>query len=231
MDSHVTPEDKKTFVNNGGRTVKVWDFPTRIFHWVLAILVMVAWASSEADGRIFWLHVYSGIVLLGFVGFRIVWGFIGSRHALFSDFVYGSDTVTDYARRLMAFRPPYMVGHNPVGGWMVLALLAVVALASLSGLMVDKHGYVGPLAHIGGGFLGRTHEGFTSILIFLIVVHVVGVFVHGFIARENLPRAMVTGDKHVPADVTDEAIKPVGWFRPFIAVAVGVAVALYFMRL
>ena len=225
-----TNPSENTASNGGTRTVKVWDFPTRIFHWSLAFVVIVAWISSEADGSAFAIHVYSGTLLLGFIAFRAVWGVIGSRYALFGDFVHGPDKVTDYAKRLAAFRPPYMVGHNPVGGWMVMALLAIILLAVLTGMMTSDDGYVGPLAHIGGGIFGETHEGFANLLLFLIFGHVVGVFVHGFISRENLPRAMMTGDKHVPADVKAEDIKPVGFTRPLIALAIGMVVVLYFMR-
>lgn len=216
--------------NTAPRTVKVWDFPTRIFHWSLAFVVMVAWISSEADGSAFVIHVYCGTLLLGFIAFRAVWGVIGSRYALFGDFVHGTGAVTDYAKRLAAFRPPHVVGHNPVGGWMVMALLAIILLAVLTGMMTSDDGYVGPLAHIGGGIIGEAHEGFANLLLFLIFGHVVGVFVHGFISRENFARAMITGDKHVPADVKAQDIKPIGFIRPLIALAIGMAVVLYFMR-
>jgi len=212
------------------RVVKVWDFPTRIFHWALVFVVALAWVSSEADGGAFWIHVYSGTLLIGFVAFRAVWGMIGSRHAQFGDFVHGPQEVADYGARLMSFRPPYSLGHNPLGGWMVIALIAVILLSVLTGLMSSEDGYVGPLAHIGGGFLGEAHEGFANFLLVLIFAHVVGVFAHGIISRENLPRAMITGDKHVPAGEPGEDIKPVGMVRPLIALAIAMAVVLYFMR-
>jgi len=220
----------KTQDQNQQRTVKVWDFPTRVFHWALVALVAVAWISSEADGSVFWIHIYSGTLLIGFVVFRAIWGVIGSRHAQFGDFVRGPEEVKDYAKRLFAFRPPYKVGHNPLGGWMILALIFTILMAVLTGMMSSEDGYVGPLAHIGGGLLGKTHEGFANFLLILIFAHVAGVFVHGFISRENLPRAMVTGDKHVPADAPAEDIKPVGMVRPLIALAIAMAVVLYFMR-
>jgi len=211
------------------RPVKVWDFPTRIFHWSLAVLIAVAWVSSETDGNVFWIHVYSGTLLIGFIAFRVVWGVIGSRHALFSDFVHGPEQVTDYAKRLFAFRPPHMLGHNPLGGWMVMALLGVILLVVLTGMMSSEDGYVGPLAHIGGGVLGEAHEGLANVLLALIFAHVVGVLVHGLISRENLPRAMVTGKKHVSVDVPVQDIKPIGVVRPLIALAIAMAVVLYFM--
>lgn len=212
------------------RTVKVWDFPTRIFHWSLVAVIVIAWASSEAEGSAFWIHVYSGTLLIGFVAFRALWGVIGSRYAQFGDFVHGPDTVADYAKRLFSFRPPYSVGHNPLGGWMVVALIVMILLAVMTGMMTSEDGYVGPLAHIGGGIFGEAHEGFANFLLVLIFVHVGGVIVHGLISRENLPRAMVTGDKHVPAGEPAEDIKPVGMVRPLIALAFAMLVVLYFMR-
>jgi len=212
------------------RTVTVWDFPTRIFHWTFAVAVVIAFASSEADGAAFWIHVYSGTLLLGFIVFRAIWGVIGSRYAQFGDFVHGPATVSDYATRLMTFRPPYSVGHNPLGGWMVMALLGVVLLAVLSGMMTSEDGYVGPLAHIGGGVFGEAHEGLGSFVMVLVGAHVLGVVVHGLISRENLVRTMITGFKHVPAGVKAISIKPVGIVRPVIALAMAMAVVLYFMR-
>jgi len=219
-----------TKVENQNRTVKVWDFPTRIFHWTLVAVMAAAWISSEADGNLFKVHVYSGTLLIGFVVFRVIWGVIGSRHARFGDFVRGPAVVKDYAKRLFAFRPPYKVGHNPLGGWMILALIATILMVVLTGMMSSEDGYVGPLAHIGGGLFGKTHEVFANLLITLIVAHVAGVLVHGFISRENLPRAMVTGEKHVPGNEPGEDIKPVGLIRPLIALAMAVAVVFYFLR-
>jgi len=226
------PPNSNAQFSEGGqvKTVKVWDFPTRIFHWAMALVVGVAWVSSEGSSSIFSIHVYAGTLLLGFVVFRAIWGVIGSRHALFTDFVRGPDTVKDYAKRLMIFRPPHMVGHNPLGGWMVMALLAIIVLSVISGLMAHKGSYVGPLAHIGGGWFGETHGFFVNLLGFLIFAHVAGVFIHGFISSENLPRAMITGDKEVPADAKAENIKPVGFIRPVLALLVSIAVVYYFMR-
>jgi len=204
--------------------------PTRIFHWAMVAVVALAWVSSEADGNVFWIHVYSGTLLIGFVVFRVIWGVIGSRHAQFGDFVRGPEEVKEYATRLIAFRPPHKVGHNPLGGWMILALVFVILMAVLTGMMSSEDGYVGPLAHIGGGLLGETHEGFANILLALIFAHVAGVLVHGLISRENLPRAMISGEKSVPADMPADDIKPVGLVRPLIALAIAMAVVLYFMR-
>lgn len=212
------------------RTITVWDFPTRIFHWSFAVAVLIAFVSSEADGAAFWIHVYSGTLLLGFIVFRAVWGVIGSRYAQFGEFVYGPEKVKAYTQDLMKLRPPHHVGHNPLGGWMIMALLGIILLAVLTGMMTSEDGYVGPLAHFAGGIFGETHEGIGSFVMVLIGAHVLGVVVHGLITRENLPRAMVSGLKTIPAGVKAINIKPVGVIRPIIALAMGMAVVLYFMR-
>ena len=188
-------EESGAGTNTGARTVTVWDFPTRIFHWAFAVAVIIAFVSSEADGSAFWIHVYSGTILLGFIVFRAIWGIIGSRYAQFGDFVHGPAKVSEYAQRLMTFRPPYSVGHNPLGGWMVMALLGIVLLSVLTGMMTREDGYVGPLSHIAGGLFGEAHEGFGTFVMVLVGAHVLGVVVHGLISRENLPRAMITGFK------------------------------------
>ena len=203
------------------KPVRVWDIPTRVFHWAMVVMVALAWISSEAEGSLLYIHIYSGTILLGFVVFRLVWGVIGSRHALFADFVFSWTTVKDYSIRLLSFRPPYSVGHNPLGGWMVVALLAVLLLAVLTGMMTSEDGYRGPLAHIGFG--GDIHEGVANLLGFLIFVHIGGVVVHGFISRENLPRAMITGIKNIPARIRASDIKNVGIVRPAIALAIAIA--------
>ena len=206
---------------NAHKPVRVWDLPTRVFHWAMVVMVALAWVSSEAEGSLLYIHIYSGTILLGFVVFRLVWGIIGSRHALFVDFVFSWTTVKDYSIRLLSFRPPYSVGHNPLGGWMVVALLAVLLLAVLTGMMTSEDGYRGPLAHIGFG--GDIHEGMANLLGFLILVHIGGVFAHGFISRENLPRAMITGIKNIPARIGASDIKNVGIARPAIALMIAIA--------
>ncbi len=211
------------------RPVKVWDTPTRVFHWGLVVLIAVAWISAEAGQNVFWIHVYSGSAVLGLIAFRLVWGVMGSRYARFDNFVHGPEKVMAYTKKLLTFRPPYHVGHNPLGGWMVVALISAIMVIGLTGLMTTEDGFVGPLAHIGGGWLGEGHEAIGNVLIPLIIAHVAGVLIHGVISHENLPRAMVSGTKNVPADVEAEDIKPIGVWRPVLAVGTGVAVAAYFL--
>ena len=203
------------------KSVRVWDMPTRVFHWALVVIIAIAWVSAEADGSAFIIHVYTGTMVIGFVVFRLVWGIIGSRHALFADFVFSWKTVKDYSVRLLSFRPPHSVGHNPLGGWMVVGLLGIIMLVVLTGMMSSEDGYHGPLSHLAFGDMDDVHEGLANFLGLLIFVHIVGVFAHGLITRENLPRAMITGIKKLPAGIAASNIRSVGIIRPIIALAMG----------
>jgi cytochrome b len=110
--------------------LRVWDPLVRVLHWMLVVSIALAWITSEGFGR--W-HEWVGYLALGVVGVRIVWGFGESRYARFADFVRSPAATRDYARSVAALREPRYIGHNPLGGWMVVALLASVAAASGTG--------------------------------------------------------------------------------------------------
>ena len=182
-------------------TIRVWDLPTRIGHWLLALLVIVAVLTGEERGVLYVLHLVSGIGAAMIVLFRLVWGVIGNEHARFADFVRGWATVRTYAVGLLQLRPRRFIGHNPVGGWMVLVLLAVVLLAALTGMAAD--GLFGPaLARPVGG----VHEALGSLIQVLVVVHVLGVLVDWFLTGDNLIAAMINGRKRVEPMIVDESV-------------------------
>lgn len=209
------------------RTIRVWDLPTRLFHWSLLVLVALAWISSEADGVLFNIHIITGIAILAMIVFRIIWGVIGSRYALFTDFVKGWTKVRDYGKQLVSFQVPYHSGHNPLGGWMIIALLGALTLTAFSGLFVSDDGYSGPLARTISPWLSHAmedaHEGVAGLLGLLVGFHVLGVLLHGLISRENLPRAMWSGYKSVPAGHNATSIANVGWWRVVMALILSVA--------
>ena len=201
--------------------VKVWDIAVRIFHWSLVVLFFAAYLSGE-DGGLF--HVYAGYGVLALVAFRIVWGIIGTRHARFSDFVYGRAATLQYARSLLSARPVHYLGHNPLGGWMVVALLVCLIGACWSGIEAyGEQGY-GPLALQdvqtvstaaagdnpndygregktesgkveGDKFWKEIHEALSSLTLFIVILHIIGVLVASVLHRENLVKAMITGYK------------------------------------
>lgn len=215
------------------KTLRVWDLPTRLFHWSLVGIFAIVWISSEADGNLFYIHVYSGTAILGLVVFRLVWGVIGSRYALFSNFVTGWSSVKDYGQSLKNLTPPYHVGHNPVGGWMIILLLVLLGLTSFGGFYISDDGYVGPLAASVSPslskILGELHEGISGFLMFLVVVHIAGVVAHVLLTRDNLPRAMVTGDKTIPPGIDASGIGKIAFWRVMIAVliAIGAVWSIY----
>lgn len=183
--------------------VKVWDLAVRLFHWALALAVLAAFLTSEEDE---WLptHTRVGLLVAGLVVFRLAWGLWGSRHARFSDFVRSPAEVLRYARDYVRGRPGRHVGHNPLGGVMVVAFLVVLAGLVVTGSLI----FMGPEW---GGMLAETfsrrdmkvieevHEGFAGALLVMIGAHVAGVIVSSVLERQNLVLGMITGRKHADA--------------------------------
>lgn len=182
------------------RKTYVWDLPTRLFHWSLALLVAFQWASAEVGGFLMDYHVLGGYAILALVLFRVVWGLVGSHHARFANFLRGVGPTLEYARALRANAAPRYLGHNPLGGWMVLALLGMLALQIATGLFASDDAMTrGPLMHLvseqASQILTQIHEGSFGVLLALIVLHVASVMAHRIFKGENLARAMVTGYK------------------------------------
>lgn len=116
------------------KQVKVWDPLVRIFHWSLVLAFAAAYLTGEEWDAWEEVHEIAGYAAVGLILFRIVWGFVGSRHAHFSDFLYGPKAVVEYLKSLLTTHPKHYLGHNPAGGWMVMLLLAGVLATGLSGL-------------------------------------------------------------------------------------------------
>ncbi|MCB1693647.1 MAG: cytochrome b/b6 domain-containing protein [Pseudomonadales bacterium] len=125
------------------KTIRVWDVAVRVFHWSLVSFFLIAYVTGDEENAI---HVYSGYAVIGLVLFRLLWGFIGSRHARFSDFLAGPGTVLRYVKSLLSGEPERYEGHNPLGGWMIVALLVGVLATGYSGLEVYGAEGHGPLA-------------------------------------------------------------------------------------
>ncbi|MET0293753.1 MAG: cytochrome b/b6 domain-containing protein, partial [Phenylobacterium sp.] len=178
--------------------VRLWDLPTRLFHWLLVGLVAFSWFTVET-GRLPW-HRYSGYAILGLIVFRLIWGVVGSSTARFASFVKGPAAVARYARSLFAKGHAALPGHNPMGGWSVAAMLALLALQVGMGLFVvdDDTGFEsGPLSgyvsYERGLELGEWHEIMFNVLLVLIGLHLAAVLFYLLFKRENLISAMLTG--------------------------------------
>lgn len=204
------------------KEVEVWDILVRTGHWSLVALFSIAYLTGEIEVEV--LHAWSGYAILAIVLLRIVWGFIGSKHARFRDFVFGWQETAAYAGSLLTLRPKHYLGHNPLGGWMVVGLLAMLLLVCWSGLELYADEGKGPLAQApltlvpaaaangkddereddGDSVWEDVHEALASLGLLMVLLHVAGVLVASLLHRENLVRAMVTGRKRV-ADTPEEA--------------------------
>ena len=172
--------------------IKVWDAPVRVFHWLLVLSFAGAYLSAESE-RWRLLHVTLGYTLGGLVAFRLVWGLVGTRYARFANFVRGPQAVLTYLRSLRKGQPQHHLGHNPAGAVaIVLLLLASVAVVG-SGWAIYND--------VGGEWLSELHDIAANSMLLVVAIHVAGVLVASRLHRENLVRAMVTGQKNgAPAD-------------------------------
>jgi len=197
--------------------IPVWDAFVRIVHWALVLAFAAAYLSGDEESA---LHVWSGYAVALLVTSRLVWGLIGTRHARFSDFVYRPAQVLAYARAVLKPHPPRYLGHNPLGGYMVIALLAAVAVTAVSGMALRDPAdpFFGGAAAVSlpvpiapartdedgrddgaGGedneWLEEAHEFLANFTLALVLLHVAGVLWGSWRHRENLIRAMITGRK------------------------------------
>lgn len=193
-------------------SVVVWDLAVRIFHWSLVLCFAIAYFSAEEENP---LHIYSGYAVLGLVVFRIIWGFVGGQHARFSDFVFGPATVIDYLKNLANKQARHYLGHNPLGGWMVVLMLTTLLVVTVSGIQVQEAEEQGEasarLSLISAAhaetetdkteenqseeFWEEIHEGATNFMLLLIFLHLVGVKLSSHLHGEKLIKAMFTGRK------------------------------------
>jgi cytochrome b len=183
---------------------RLWDGPTRIVHWALVALIGFAWWSAET-GRLEW-HRWSGYAVVGLVAFRLIWGVAGSGSARFAGFVKGPAATLAYLRTLPGRVHDTVPGHNPLGAWSVLAILAVLVVQTVTGLFaVDIDAFeAGPLSDrvdfdTGRLFAKWHHWSFTALQI-LVVLHLVAVAFYLFYKRANLIGPMITGYRRAAHD-------------------------------
>jgi cytochrome b len=212
-----------------GRAVVVWDLPTRLFHWSLAALVAVSIYTGNVGGlRVMEWHKLSGYAILTLVLFRIVWGVIGGTPSRFASFLRGPRAVAAHLRAVAARRHAPLPGHNPAGGWIVVAMLVLLAVQASSGLFASDDIFIeGPLAKrvskATGDTLTLVHEiGATAIYI-VVAVHVAAVFAYLVVLRDNLIRPMVTGVRRLPEAAARAAGSPAGTLRAAIVLAAAAA--------
>ncbi len=215
---------------------RIWDLPTRVFHWSLVACIGYSWWSAEY-GDLIW-HQRSGFIVLTLIIFRILWGIWGSSTSRFSHFIRGPKKVFEYIKTLPTKKtsiesnhPEYPVGHNPLGGWSVIALLIVILGQIILGLFAEDVDGLdsGPLSYLVSYDIGRwaakTHEDVFNILLILIIIHVIAVFFYLFYKKNNLIKPMFTGNKPSP---THASPKPLA-FTPIWIAAITLSIAGLFV--
>jgi cytochrome b len=196
----------------GTRLAKIWDAPIRLFHWLLLPLIAFSWWSGERH-EMEW-HRLSGYGILALLVFRIYWGFFGGRTARFAQFLRGPGTALAYLRSQASGRHVPAPGHNPIGGWSVILMLATLVAMVVAGLFaVDVDGLEsGPLADYVSFDQGRLasdiHGIIFNLLLALIVLHVAAIFFYAARLRQNLVGPMIHGRRRTDEQVADVTTSP-----------------------
>ncbi|MDO5639997.1 MAG: cytochrome b/b6 domain-containing protein [Neisseria sp.] len=188
--------------------LKVWDLPTRLFHWTLVLALAFMWYSGETGGNLMAWHLRCGLFILALVVFRICWGLWGSDTSRFSQFVRGPKQIKRYLQGgLTENEQP---GHNPLGALMVLALLAALLVQLISGLFASDenmwlyNGYLNSLVSSEAGATARgIHIAFFNVLLALAAVHVLTILVYKFVKKHDLVKPMLTGYKELEGGVPE----------------------------
>ena len=215
MTDPVPYEVPQTEAGTSGK-VRVWDPLVRLFHWSLVATVAIAWLSAEELQPV---HEVAGYIVAGLVAFRLVWGLVGGRYARFSRFIKGPRDTLAYLGDMVRGGERRYLGHNPAGAAMIVALLAALSGTALTGWLMaeparmamlpempqivapawaDDDGEHGEYGERGEGALKEVHETFANLMLLLIALHLAGVVLASVRHRENLARAMITGDKRAP---------------------------------
>lgn len=203
--------------------IKIWDLPTRVFHWSLAVLVATSFLTGWTGGNAMEWHGRAGIVIIGLLTFRLTWGFVGSTHTRFSRFVRGPAAIAGYLRGRWSG-----VGHNPLGALSVLAMLALLLCQALGGLFAnDDIAFNGPyfnaISKDLSDWISGWHKRGAWLILTLIALHLAAILFYTHVRKETLIRPMLTGTKEVPETLAGESARGGGTVALIVAVVLGFA--------
>jgi cytochrome b len=193
--------------------IRVWDVPTRVFHWLLVASFVTLWLTRD-DSRYLDFHVFAGYVLGALVVFRLAWGVVGTKWARFASFVCGPWTAARYLWAVLRREQAHFTGHNPAGAWSIYMLLALAGGGAISGILAlageKRHGpLAGLVSFAQGDFWRDIHEWLAWAMLVVVGLHLAGVILSSVADRENLARAMVVGRKRAAAG--EAAVPRAGW--------------------
>lgn len=211
------------------KTIKVWDTPTRLFHWSLTIGVVLCWLSMHQ--RWLDLHLYSGYFVLFLLIFRLIWGIAGSRTSRFIDFVVWPLHALKYLKNTISGEVKFHAGHNPAGGWMVVAMLLLILIQIATGLFSnDDIGFSGPLADIvtkdRSDWATQLHALLFNSLLAFIWLHLVAVFFYYFVNLQNLIKSIITGEKTIDEVGNTQHLHFASIFRAILGCIVSLSLTL-----
>ncbi len=213
---------KRTYVQ-----VRVWDVPTRLFHWAIVVLVGFSWLCAER-GWMDW-HLLSGYSIFALLLFRVAWGFVGSETARFTRFLASPFAAVRHLAQLTRREPDHAVGHNAAGGWMVLVMLLLLAVQVGTGLFANDDILTqGPLADSvdksTSDWLSHIHSVNFKLIEIAVAAHIVAVLAYAVLKRHDLVRPMLTGRKRLPADMPVPRMASL-WLAALLIVVAAGAVA------
>lgn len=213
--------------NKSTTPVKIWDVPTRVFHWLIVAAMAFLWWSGETGGLAMEWHMLIGVGVLALVLFRLLWGLIGSDTARFNQFLKSPKSAIHHLFELPQRKSAYHAGHNALGGWVVVVILGLLLVQSMTGLFASDDILVdGPLKSLVKSSTSETltsiHHLVFNVLLLVAVVHIAAVLFYRFYKQTNLIKAMVLGNADWPADQS----KPALLFKS-TALGLGLMVACY----
>jgi len=217
---------ESNYLNTKPSTIQVWDLGVRIFHWaLLAAVIVAAMTGFFGSPDSLQIHLIAGVSISLLVLFRLIWGFSGSTYARFRTFLFSPDKVRGRIQEMLTGRHTRYLGHNPLGGWMIFALLACLTLIVCTGSVVLGGVFKqGPLAFVTsfatGRFVQEIHQIFAFGLVGLVGLHLAGVAYETVFGKEKLVSAMISGNK---PDSSDVPAPPFARARPFVALIAFVA--------
>ena len=204
----------------------VFDAPTRVFHWIFAILFLTAFIVDNTvsdESPVFYYHMLAGMTLTSLVFVRIIWGFIGTKHAKFSGFSLKPTELINYFRGILAGKKHFWAGHNPATSWAAIAMMTVTLLLGFSGCLMVS-GSVGGLAET----VEESHEIIAYIFMGLVAAHILGIIVHTVRLKDFIGLSIIDGKKkHIKDSETIKDAKTIVGLALLVFV---ISVALYLLR-
>jgi len=194
--------------SNKKQAILVWDFPIRVFHWLLAISFAGAWLTSESEAQQL-IHYAFGYSACAIILFRIVWGIVGTRYARFTQFIKGPTETWWHIKSLLVGRQPPSPGHNPAGALVMISLMILILLIGLTGYWIVKD--------VLGELMSGAHEAISNLAFGFVLIHVAAAIIMSLLQKENLVKSMFNGIKQ---GYTEQAIR-----YPMVFVGMGLGAA------